>query len=105
MAEQFVGQELASINNYQLFYWSRQSKSSTAEVDYVIAVNDRIIPVEVKSAKAGSLRSMHQYLKEYSECSVGYVFSSNKFSELPEQKLRFIPLYFVYSACKSRIMQ
>jgi len=63
MAEQFVGQEMFSNQNNELFYWSRQAKSSSAEVDYVIEVNNKIIPVEVKSAKAGSLRSMHQYIK------------------------------------------
>lgn len=98
MAEQFVGQEIAVNQNNELFYWSRQAKSSTAEVDYVITVDDRIIPVEVKSAKAGKLRSMHQYLKEYPGTKVGYVFSANSYSELPEQKLIFMPLYFAYSA-------
>ena len=101
MAEQFVGQEMAANQNNELFYWSRQAKSSTAEVDYVVSVNDRIIPIEVKSAKAGRLRSMHQYLKEFPDCTVGYVFSANKYAELPEQKLNFIPLYFAYSASRS----
>ncbi len=100
MAEQFVGQEIASNQNNELFYWSRQAKSSTAEVDYVISVNDRIIPVEVKSASSGRLRSMHQYLKEYPDCRGGYVFSANRYAELPDQKLTFLPLYFAFSASK-----
>lgn len=101
MAEQFVGQEIASNQNNELFYWSRQAKSSSAEVDYVIAVDDKIIPVEVKSARAGSLRSLHQYLKEYPDTGMAYVFSCNNYSELPEQKITFIPLYFAYSASKN----
>ena len=101
MAEQFVGQEMAVNQNNELFYWSRQAKSSTAEVDYVISVNGQIIPVEVKSSKAGRLRSMHQYLKECPECKTGYVFSSNKYAELPDQRLIFIPLYFVYATSMS----
>jgi uncharacterized protein len=103
MAEQFVGQEMAFNQNNELFYWSRQAKSSMAEVDFVISVNDRIIPVEVKSASSGRLRSMHQYLKEYPACTGGYVFSTNNYAELPDQKLTFIPLYFAYSASKSSI--
>jgi predicted AAA+ superfamily ATPase len=102
LAEQFVGQEIATNQNNELFYWSRQAKSSTAEVDYVISVDDSIIPIEVKSATAGRLRSLHQYLKEYPDCKAGYVFSTNKYSELPEQKLIFIPLYFAYSASLSK---
>jgi predicted AAA+ superfamily ATPase len=101
MAEQFVGQELAACQNNELFYWSRQAKSSTAEVDYVISVKDLIIPVEVKSAKSGRLRSMHLYLKEYPASNVGYVFSANRYSELTDQKLIFMPLYFAYSASKT----
>jgi uncharacterized protein len=97
MAEQFVGQEIISSQNNELYYWSRQAKSSTAEVDYIISVNERIIPVEVKSASAGRLRSMHQYLKEYPDCKAGYVFSANKYAELADQKLIFMPLYFAYS--------
>jgi predicted AAA+ superfamily ATPase len=102
MAEQFVGQEMASNQNNGLFYWSRQAKSSTAEIDYVISVDDSIIPVEVKSAKAGSLRSMHQYLKEFADCKTGYVFSGNNYAELKEQKLIFMPIYFAYSASMDR---
>jgi len=102
MAEQFVGQEMAANQNNELFYWSRQAKSSTAEVDFVISVNDLIIPVEVKSAKSGRLRSLHQYMKDYPNSTIGYVFSANKYAELPEQKLHFIPLYFAYSASISR---
>ena len=101
MAEQFVGQEITANQNNELFYWSRQAKSSTAEVDYVISVNDLIIPVEVKSAKSGRLRSLHQYMKDYPDSTIGYVFSANKYAELPEQKLNFIPLYFAYAASKS----
>ncbi len=100
MAEQFVGQEIASNQDNELFYWSRQAKSSTAEIDYVISVNDRIIPVEVKSASSGRLRSMHQYLKDYPDCRGGYVFSANRYSELPDQRLTFLPLYFAFSASK-----
>jgi hypothetical protein len=45
---------------------------------------------------------MHQYLKEYAETRAGYVFSANGYSELPEQKLVFMPLYFAYSASINR---
>ena len=102
MAEQFVAQEIVASQKNELFYWSRQAKSSTAEVDYVISVDGQVIPVEVKSASAGRLRSMHQYLKEYPECKTGYVFSVNNYTELKEQKLVFIPLYFAYAVSRNR---
>ena len=49
MAEQFVGQEMAVSQNGTLYYWSRQAKSSSAEVDYLAVLDGVIHPVEVKS--------------------------------------------------------
>jgi hypothetical protein len=33
MGEQFVGQELRSSHNETLFYWSREKRGSSAEID------------------------------------------------------------------------
>lgn len=98
MADQFVGQEMVLTQGPDLHYWSRRAKSSSAEVDYLMVRQGKIIPVEVKSSTAGRLRSMHLLLKSFPDCPRGYVFSGNPFSELPEQKLIFIPLYHAYSA-------
>ncbi len=67
-AEQFAGQELLAYSKpymqSELFYWDRQKPNSSAEVDYVINVNDRIIPIEIKAGKTGSLRSLQLFLNE-----------------------------------------
>lgn len=94
LAEQFVAQEFAVNQSNNLYYWSRQSKSSTAEVDYVIQKQNKWIPVEVKSGSSGSLRSMHRYLDEFNDCNYGIILSSQEYKELPEQKLIFMPIYF-----------
>jgi hypothetical protein len=48
LAEQFVGQQLlargSGCKNGGLYYWRRMEKSSTAEVDYLLARNNQIIP-------------------------------------------------------------
>lgn len=98
LAEQFVGQEMMLAQNSELYYWSRSSKSSTAEVDFLIVKKGKIIPVEVKSGAAGRLKSMHLLLKSYPEVQEGYVFSAASLSSLPEVKLVFLPLYFAFSA-------
>lgn len=95
MAEQFVGQEMLSAGQ-DLYYWSREAKSSLAEVDYLIDINGKIFPIEVKSGPSGKLRSLHLFLATYSECLKGYVLSSANYTSLPEQKLEFIPLYYAY---------
>ena len=68
LAEQWVGQALFnSLDSHEqpfLHYWAREQRSSTAEVDYIIAGMGRVIPVEVKSGKSGSLKSLHMFLKE-----------------------------------------
>lgn len=102
MAEQFIGQEIALSQHDRIFYWSRQAKSSTAEVDYVIVVNNKIIPIEVKSGSAGRLRSMHMFLDNFKNCPEGFVFSSRPYEILSGQKLTFIPLYYCFSATKSK---
>lgn len=98
LAEQFVGQELAASGSGNLFYWSRQAKSSNAETDYLVETGDGIFPVEVKSGSAGRLKSLHILLNTYPNVKKAYVFSGARFGELPEQKISFVPLYFVASS-------
>ena len=38
--------------------------ASSAEVDYVIAVGGKVVPVEVKAGRTGSLKSLHVFLRE-----------------------------------------
>ncbi|MCK4907548.1 MAG: ATP-binding protein [Spirochaetes bacterium] len=97
MAEQFAGQEILSSQKDQLYYWSRQAKSSTAEVDFVANVDNKIFPIEVKSGASGRLKSLHLFLSTYTKSPHGIVFSERPYEVLPEQKLVFIPLYFVFS--------
>lgn len=93
MSEQFVGQELLASNRENLYYWSRDARSSSAETDYIIEKGQEIIPIEVKSGKSGSLRSLHLLLNTYKNIKTAYVFTENKYGDLPEQKLKFMPLF------------
>ncbi|MDX2347072.1 MAG: AAA family ATPase, partial [Legionella sp.] len=47
-----------------LYYWSRESAASSAEIDYLIQDDQQLIPVEVKSGSAGKMRSLHQFMHE-----------------------------------------
>lgn len=68
IAEQFVGQHLlemlADAPSRELTYWLRDGRSSNAEVDFVAAIEGRIVPIEVKAGARGSLRSLHQFVAE-----------------------------------------
>lgn len=93
LAEQFVAQEMLATGSGEIFYWSRESRASNAEVDYLLVRNGRIYPVEVKSGAAGALRSLHLMLQTYPGSPAGLVLSSRCYSQLTEQKLIFLPLY------------
>ena len=65
IAEHIAGQELLTLSDsvlYKLNYWTREKKDADAEVDYIWQYKNKIIPIEVKSGKAGKLRSLHQYV-------------------------------------------
>ncbi len=68
ITEQFVGQELLAYKNPEkdpeLYFWKRAQKNSQAEVDYIIAIGNKIYPIEVKSGTTGSLKSLQLFLKE-----------------------------------------
>jgi hypothetical protein len=94
LAEQFVAQEMLAAGEGELYYWAREARGSSAEVDYLAIRAGKIHPVEVKSGEAGTLRSLHLMLKNYPNCPTGIVLSSRPAARLAEQRLRFIPLYF-----------
>jgi hypothetical protein len=68
LAEQFIAQELLNIQpeymSPELFYWSREEKSSNAEIDFIFQHKNKIYPIEVKAGKTGTLKSMQLYLHE-----------------------------------------
>ncbi|MEK6690717.1 MAG: AAA family ATPase [Nitrospirota bacterium] len=67
LSEQITGQTLLSQairKNINLSYWYREQKGSISEIDYLISYHNRLIPVEVKSGKSGTLRSLLNFIDE-----------------------------------------
>jgi hypothetical protein len=65
LAEHIVTQEfLAKSVRFKsnIHFWVRELKQSNAEVDFVIQYKTYLIPIEVKSGKSGTLRSLHQFI-------------------------------------------
>ena len=87
LAEQYVGQHLlyntAFFEKPSLYYWNREKKSSTAEIDYLISNEGEIIPVEVKAGKTGSLKSLHLFIsKKKSRFAIKFSSSLPAYNEL-----------------------
>jgi len=66
IAEQFIGQHFQAMfadkPNRELNCWFRERRSSNAELDFVIALGGKIIPIEVKFGATGTLKSLHQFM-------------------------------------------
>jgi len=63
--EHLIGQELLAFQFNALsalHFWVREKKESTAEVDYIFPYDGQLIPIEVKSGAAGSLKSLHSFM-------------------------------------------
>lgn len=94
VTEQFIGQELRAYSDSYLerglFFWARDKKNSSAEVDFVMAVDFRIFPLEVKAGKTGTLKSLKLFIKE-KKSLFGVRFSQEKLSLY--DKVLTLPLY------------
>lgn len=66
LSEMIAGNELLRYRNpnvrHELYYWTRQEKNSLAEIDYVISHEGKIIPVEIKAATQGGMKSLWMFL-------------------------------------------
>ena len=77
-----ITQELLSINtinDIKPCFWVREKSQSSAEVDLLINFKNMLIPVEIKSGKTGTLKSLHQFIDA---CDHPYAvrFYAGKFS-------------------------
>ena len=65
IAEQAVGQEFMATDtglDCRPIFWVRDKTQSQAEVDFILQFGRDVVPVEIKSGKAGKLRSLHEFM-------------------------------------------
>lgn len=94
IAEHFVGQELlanqAVLQPPEIYYWERDVRGSSAEVDYVTDVGDQIIPVEVKAGASGKLKSLKLFMQSH-DTSLGVHIATHSFGI--KNNIVTLPLY------------
>jgi uncharacterized protein len=94
LAEQIVGQELAAYQSpykkSELYYWERDGKESSAEVDYLFSYLGQIYGIEVKAGKTGKLKSLYQFIKKYNS-AFGIRISSQRLGF--ERDILSVPFY------------
>jgi predicted AAA+ superfamily ATPase len=96
--EQFVGQELLAHTPAEeagsLNYWSREKTGSSAEVDYIVAIDDHIVPIEVKAGSTGRLKSLQVFLQE-KKCTLGVKISLDPLAI--RNNILCVPAYMIQS--------
>ncbi len=80
-------------SSMELYFWARDARGSSAEVDYLIAMDSVPLPVEVKAGKTGSLKSMRLFLDIYPKTPLGIRYSMHELSY--HDKILSIPLYMI----------
>ncbi len=97
VAEHIVGQELLACQKpYKpgyLCYWHRESRNSSAEVDYLYQSGEHILPIEVKAGSTGRLKSLRMFMDE-KKSPMGI-----RISQLPlsyEHNILSIPFYLIH---------
>jgi len=101
IAELFTGLELYRYHDFrttpELFYWHKEKRGSNSEVDFVVEINNLIMPIEVKSNIKGSMKSLKIFM-ENKESNIGIKISNNPYSIF--EKIQTIPFYGIEQLVK-----
>lgn len=90
IAEQYVLQQFKTIKDLPIFYWSNET--SRSEIDFVIQIDSKVIPIEVKSTTNLKAKSLKIYREKYKpEISIRTSLTDYK----EDEGLYNIPLYLI----------
>lgn len=96
LAEQLVGQELLAAGkfyeNNTLYFWEKEERSSTAEVDYVTQIRSMVVPIEVKAGNDGRKRSLKKFMAE-KKSKIGVILSQAPLQY--KENILHLPFYLV----------
>ena len=67
LTEMVLGWELVKYNNprsqHDLYYWENTADGTRSEVDYIIARDMKVLPIECKSGTSGKMKSLHMFMR------------------------------------------
>ncbi|MDR3220274.1 MAG: AAA family ATPase [Dysgonamonadaceae bacterium] len=104
IAEQMVAQELLALDyrvSNRRNFWVREKNTSSAEVDFVLQIDNRLIPIEVKSGHNSKLKSLPIFMESANHTTAFRVWSNPfsidkvKTSGGKEFMLYNLPFYYV----------
>ena len=89
MCENYIAQAL-TCNKHPLMYWESDGK---AEIDFVLQLENEVIPVEVKKGKRNRSKSLHQFIEKYNS---SYAIRISKKNFGFENGIKSVPLYATF---------
>jgi hypothetical protein len=92
LTEQYVLTELINSDLDNIFYWS--SEKGTAELDFVVQIGNKNIPIEVKANENLQAKSLKSFIEKY-KTKINIRTSMSNYRK--EEKLINIPLYMIYN--------
>lgn len=89
LTENYVFNQL-KVNEINTYYWTSSSQS---EIDFIVRINDEIIPIEVKSNTNNRSKSLNIYIEKYNP-KYSIRISQRNFGF--ENNIKSIPLYATF---------
>ena len=106
VAEMLAGLELLHYRTpnlkHELYYWLRQAKNSTAEVDYLLSKDMKVMPFEVKAGVQGGMRSLWDFMREKKlteaiRCSLENFGQFDYIDKKDDNAVRHVTIYPLYA--------
>ena len=106
MAEMLAGLELLHYRTpnlqHELFYWTRQARNATAEVDYILPYNMQVLPFEVKAGVQGGMKSLWDFMREKGlsqaiRCSLENFGEFDYIDEKSDNAIRHVNIFPLYA--------
>ena len=64
----FAGLELVKnhdcFQKAEMYYWQNMARGTNAEIDYLVARNGVVLPIEVKASTRGSMQSLWLFMRK-----------------------------------------
>lgn len=107
LTEMVLGWEMIKYNNprsqHDLYYWENMAEGTRSEVDYIIARDLKVLPIECNAGTSGKMKSLHlfmrqKHLNDAVRCSLenfSLLESIDKQDGNEQRRIRIIPLYAI----------
>lgn len=116
LTEMVLGWELVKYNSprtqHDLYYWENTADGTRSEVDYIIAREMKVLPIECKSGTSGRMKSLHlfmrnKHLTDAIRCSLenfALLESNDKQDNGAVRRISILPLYAVSNLYNTQIV-